>query len=254
MCCLWPMGPSSLLSEEEYKRLDYPQTIEALCTRAVVQSETTNPFDSHMKQIELTLPLSEELATPLRDEILFLSFHVESPRGEEAVVTINGMKNKLSSKKAPYPNKNYTFTYILSSGAETDRLKIGLSEGNYTLSDLTGYTLKTEHMKHEGISVPETEAIEKDGKTVFSGSIGMQENGYFITSYPYRQGYRVLVDGKETEPEKVNTAFLGFPLTAGNHSIEIIYIAPGFQTGLTISGLSLLGLALLIIIERKKTK
>lgn len=109
-------------------------------------------------------------------------------------------------------------------------------------------------MKHEGISVPETEAIEKDGKTVFSGSIEMQENGYFITSYPYRQGYRVLVDGKETEPEKVNTAFLGFPLTAGNHSIEIIYIAPGFQTGLTISGLSLLGLALLIIIERKKTK
>ena len=40
------------------------------------------------------------------------------------------------------------------------------------------------------------------------------------------------MDGQQIPYEKVNTAFLGFPLKKGEHHIHIEYHAPGFQLGL----------------------
>ena len=109
------------------------------------------------------------------------------------------------------------------------------------------------NLRHEDISIPAmTKGAEQDGKTVFSGSLEMKKAGYFITSYPYRKGYQITVDGKEVNYEKVNTAFIGFPISAGGHQIEICYYAPGFKAGLAVSILSLLVLGLIILRERKK--
>ena len=47
--------------------------------------------------------------------------------------------------------------------------------------------------------------------------------------------------------EKVNTAFLGTKIAAGEHQIEIVYHAPGLQMG---KWLSLIGVVLFIILCR----
>ena len=33
-----------------------------------------------------------------------------------------------------------------------------------------------------------------DGKTIFEGSIKMDSDGYFVTSFPYDEGYEILAD------------------------------------------------------------
>ena len=38
----------------------------------------------------------------------------------------------------------------------------------------------------------------------------MEESGYFVTSFPYKEGYEITVDGKNVQAEKVNCAFIGF--------------------------------------------
>ena len=43
------------------------------------------------------------------------------------------------------------------------------------------------------------------------------KKSYFITTIPYDSHFEVLVDGKNVSYEKVNTAFLGFPLKQGKH-------------------------------------
>lgn len=63
----------------------------------------------------------------------------------------------------------------------------------------------------------------------------MEQDGYFVTSYPYKKGYRILADGKPVRVEKVNGAFAGFSLKRGFHRVQITYIAPGFRWGFCIS-------------------
>ena len=61
------------------------------------------------------------------------------------------------------------------------------------------------------------------------------KKSYFITTIPYDSHFEVLVDGKNVSYEKVNTAFLGFPLKQGKHKIEISYHAPGAAAGKLLS-------------------
>ena len=69
------------------------------------------------------------------------------------------------------------------------------------------------------------------------------------TSIPYENGWRAYVDGVEvplaqtasasSESVQLTDAVIAFPLTAGQHTIELRYTAPGLKTGAIISGVSL---------------
>ena len=61
-----------------------------------------------------------------------------------------------------------------------------------------------------------------------------------MTSIPFDKGFKVRLDKKEIAYEKVNTAFVGFPIKKGHHTIEITYQMPGKRAGVMISILSLL--------------
>lgn len=156
-------------------------------------------------------------------------------------------------RRVPHILENHTFTYVLSANEVMDKLEIEFSKGDYDISRLQVYTMDSDHLQRDDITLPSmTEGGKKDGKTVFAGSVEMENDGYFITSYPYRKGYQVFVDGKKASYEKVNAAFVGFPVSAGGHEIEIHYYAPGFKAGLAISILSMVVLCLIILKERKK--
>ena len=55
-----------------------------------------------------------------------------------------------------------------------------------------------------------------------------------------RQGFTVRLDNQEIAYEKVNTAFVGFPIKKGHHTVEITYQMPGKSAGIMVSILSLL--------------
>lgn len=63
----------------------------------------------------------------------------------------------------------------------------------------------------------------------------MPEDGYFVTSYTFSQGYKALVDGKDVATVQVNNAFVGFPLQKGTHEIILEYHAPGKTVGIILS-------------------
>ena len=56
-------------------------------------------------------------------------------------------------------------------------------------------------------------------------------------------------DFSKQEIELVNTCFLGFPLTAGEHRIELVYHAPWFAEGKQISFLCFLVFISILFIE-----
>ena len=80
----------------------------------------------------------------------------------------------------------------------------------------------------------------------------MKESGYFVTSIPYDEGFKVYVDNKVVEKQIVNKSFLGFKLSKGNHNIKIVYKSPLQKEGLILSFLGLVSFVSLSIIERRK--
>lgn len=258
-------GTSELLNSREYEKLEYPENMEALCARAVVEevmpeNEVSDLFQSHMehqsvndffkgdnirkllypskKGEDFILPLSKSMD----NQVVLISFDVSSSTGDEVVITINGIKNKLSSKHAPYPNRNHTFTFVVTENAPISELAVTCSKGNYEISNLNIYTMDLRFLGHHQITFPDMEkaAFRNDtdegfARFIAGGTIDMPENGYFVTSYPWRKGYYASVDGRPVKPERVNTSFVGFPMPAGKHEFSLCYEPPGYRTGLAIT-------------------
>lgn len=251
-------GTISFLSEEAFDELDFGQQLEALCSRAVVADTGEGDAEEFVPKIRRVTAL-EKAEEP---QILLIRFGVTRKTGKEVVISIGNVKNKLSSASAPYPNENHLFTYILAS--EDGLLpKVREEEENYMAAEPEIWTLPASALvpaeEREDLTFPEEEAIEasiKDsltalwkGQLIFSGTISMEEDGWFITSWPYRDGYQFLVDGEEQEASMVNTAFVGTEVCRGVHKIQLRFQVPGLRTGLL---LSLLGLVLVLKIYRKE--
>ena len=117
-----------------------------------------------------------------------------------------------------------------------DKLRVEASKGSYRITNLKIYSIDKGNMVHENIVIPQS---EKEENKIFKGEIAMKRDGYFITSFPYRDGYKVFVDGKKVETEVVNTAFLGFRISKGTHQVSIDYEAPGYLLGQIITMISL---------------
>lgn len=202
----------------------------------------------HLKQ------LCAGMETELPIAIARLS--IDSSGKKPVIITLNGVRNKLSAKSAPYPNHNDIFTYVMATAETPEEWTMERSDGDYILKDIQWTAIEPEEWGSREIVLPKTVentagAKEKDAN-VYHGVIQMTEDGWFVTSYPWRKGYEIRVDGTKVQPQKINTAFVGFPLSAGEHEVAIGYTAPGFRAGLMGTILGGVAFVLLLLWEKKK--
>lgn len=67
------------------------------------------------------------------------------------------------------------------------------------------------------------------------GKIAVEEEGIMMTSIPSQPGMSVYVDGSKAEYKEIGGAFIGVPLNAGDHEIEIRYQIPYLIVGVLVS-------------------
>ncbi len=262
-------GSSQILSETEFQELSYPYSIEALLHTIIVKDypstvmETPRiqevPFEYQSRQIGeqiqiqkssngYTVTVNEKdkmiytFKEPIHNQLLFIDFYVEeepSCKDGDLSITINDITNKLTCSSWEYKNENHRFAYVLSE-SDLEQLEVTFAKGNYKLNDFHIYVWNYADVsqKKEELS-PFLLDKDKTTKDKIQGTIAMKKDGYFVLSIPYDKGFHISVDGKKIAYEKVNTAFLGFPLKSGHHLIEITYEAPYFQLGKTISVVTL---------------
>lgn len=238
-------GTTALISEKEYDTLCFPYTLDTITNRTVVPSlngAEKSTYTSQMKKYPLPADFMEcrtgsqactvtrRLPSPLENQILLLSFDVDYHGTKDVDVTINGIRNRLSGSSAPYPNRNTTFTYMLW---DREALDIRFSRGNYKIQNVQAYTLPFSAIGHPDI-VPFI-CASSDKKSLLQGSISMEQDGYFVTSFAWAKGYQILVDGRRTEPVMVNKGFVGFPIKKGAHEVTVSFHAPGKRIGILLS-------------------
>ena len=202
----------------------------------------TRTSDGYEINAERATVLTADLSEPVSDKIILLSFHVESLTSQAVVIDINGIRNKLSNRYAPYPNGNHDFHYQFSptSGKGIRQLKITLPKGRYVLSDFEWH-LYSQELLHSKPFTPLADSGKGNAarpETVQKGQLHTESDGYIVTSIPFQKGLEILIDGISAKPVTVNEAFLGAYIRAGTHSVEIRFHPPGKTAGCALSILS----------------
>lgn len=194
----------------------------------------TEQEDGYLIETEQEISCSVSLSQSFEGKLLLISMEVDNTiieHSDDVFVSINGTKNKLTAPDWKYHNHNQHFTYLLSD--VTDKLEITLSAGTYRIGQIQCFTLPETLLKtaHEQVTPLEITADQAHGDNL-SGTITTKQDGWFILTVPYDKGFIATVDGSPVSCERVNLAFLGFPLSAGTHEIVITYHAPGAKAGM----------------------
>ena len=255
-----------VMTEEEYKKLTFPYNQTAFLEYAVVGEHTESSDQNIMTAYEpVSLKMANNRTTGGAEQktmqqegqkqILFLRFRVDNAHpNKDVAVWINGIRNKLSAKDHVYYNENKIFTYAVPLKDGEDNISVTFGKGKYQLSHVQAY-LGSLPERSELLYQSEIQVDKKQTEdNVIQGTIRVKKDGWFITSIPYDKHFKSYIDGKETEIQKVNTAFLGCKIESGNHELKIIYHAPGTTTGKILSLIGIAGFLLVLVREKRKQK
>lgn len=255
-----------VMTEEEYKKLAFPYNQTAFLEYAVVGEHTESSDQNIMTAYEpVSLKMANNRTTGGAEQktiqqegqkqILFLRFRVDNAHpNKDVAVWINGIRNKLSAKDHVYYNENKTFTYAVPLKDGEDNISVTFGKGKYRLRHVQAY-LGSLPERSELLYQSEIQVDKKQTEdNVIQGTIHVKKDGWFITSIPYDKHFKIYIDGKEKEIQKVNTAFLGCKIESGNHEVKIIYHAPGTTTGKVLSLIGIAGFVLVLVQEKRKQK
>lgn len=255
-----------VMTEEEYKKLTFPYNQTAFLEYAVVGEHTESSDQNIMTAYEpVSLKMANNRTTGGAEQktmqqegqkqILFLRFRVDNAHpNKDVAVWINGIRNKLSAKDHVYYNENKIFTYAVPLKDGEDNISVTFGKGKYRLRHVQAY-LGSLPERSELLYQSEVQVDKKQTEdNVIQGTIHVKRDGWFITSISYDKHFKIYIDGKETEIQKVNTAFLGGKIESGNHEVKIIYHAPGTTTGKVLSLIGIAGFVLVLVQEKRKQK
>lgn len=195
------------------------------------------------------------------DKVLFLKFRIENLRPREDVsVWVEGIRNKLTARSHFYYNGNTEFTYAAPLEEGQESVEIIFGKGRYKITDAEafigllpeGKTDKTGNQEEQLYQSVFRMNRERTGGNRIEGTIDVKKPGYFITTIPYDENFEIQADGRQVEAEKVNTAFLGFKIGAGEHKVQILYHAPGVKAGKVMSVMGLLLFLFLRRLQRRR--
>ena len=94
--------------------------------------------------------------------------------------------------------------------------------------------------------------VKKISSSHITGDIsGIEENRWLLLTIPYTNEWKIKINGKSVDTEKVMNSLTAVPLEAGDNHLEMRYRPMGLLPGAAIS---LMSLPVLILIERKRKK
>ncbi len=248
----------------KFNSLDFPYNLEYMLNNPIVE-DGNNTFNTNILKLnwdlesEYEFSLDEDtkytymLPDKIKNKYLIIEFNMdynESCSKGDTKITINGETNKLTCSSWMYHNENYQFEYVLSSNEEIDKLNIEISKGKYKINDINIYVMDYIENNYQEI---DNLVIDKKNSTI-KGEVNLDEDSYVITSIPYSDGFKILVDDVLQDVEIVNTAFVGFKVSSGFHKIEIIYNAPGKIIGILGTIVGFLSLIAVLIYEKFEDK
>ncbi|MCM3088099.1 YfhO family protein [Bhargavaea ginsengi] len=204
-----------------------------------------DPYNS----IEFTNPI------PDMDGELLVEIGITRPDGQKFIVDVNHSSFQYLGDQNIYNYPKEEIVFNLGNLASNDKIKVGFSPGEYEISHMTVHLQPFETFDRS-TKLAQSSAFREtkvSGRHV-SGRIDADEAGLLYLSIPYSPGWSATVDGESAEIIRVNHAFMGIPVSQGDHEVELAFTTPLFRTGLAISLVTLLILIIARFWKSKRTE
>ena len=173
--------------------------------------------------------------------------------GEQTYIEFTENVESITIKTPQYEKtiNNYTKN-VFNLGTVTEEgeaskanITIKYKEGKESPVPVRVYTCTDEEYQavYEKLAANQLENVQESGNQL-SGTIHVDEAGTLLLTIPYDEGWKVLVDGVETETYRVGEALMGLDLQPGDHEIFMTFTPAGLWLG---SILSLVCVALFLL-------
>ena len=265
-----PLGfaTSNIMSYEDFSKLNSLAKQEALLNVVITDTESTNNFIPTTKKINLSLSemfnqediitkedsvfinaqnkieINYQLPEKYQNKILFIKFDVQNSRDNQTI-KINNISKTISKS-------SHTLEYMLASTNQTN-LVFTFTEGQYYFDNFEFYLLDYANIETCSKNVDPfiIESNNTSGDKII-GTIEVSQDSYFMITIPYDSGFNILVDNERIQYEKVDEAYIGFPITEGLHSIEIEYHVPYKAIAYLLSILGIISFITITYFESKR--
>lgn len=126
--------------------------------------------------------------------------------------------------------------------------------GTYTFSSIKIINQPLENMEEQVRARKESEVDYFLGEDSISIHVDAQKDGLLYLSVPFSKGWEACVDGKKTKVIKTNDFGMGFFITPGKHTVELVYHTPYMRLGGILMIFGLAGCIAILLYDRIKWK
>lgn len=231
-----------------FKEMDYLSTqFDGMSGEEIVSNGT---FWFSKSDAESSYGVVEFVMTPQESGNAYI--YVTSPDIESIEINSTNMNGYTQSITEPYI---LDLGYCEKGEEISVRIDCSATETTDTYAEIYAYTVDEDVFKlgYEKLLSSAIDVTEHSD-TGFSGTVSVEENSVLYTSIPYDQGWKVLVDGQETETFKIGGAMTGVSVKPGEHTIEFVYSPQGLKLGIVISAATVAGICGYVIVRKKRKK
>lgn len=218
---------------------------------AALVKEIVRPDDSFdlaagaQKPQELSTSDAVKFAVPRnRQAFIYVTSYIDEIKVTEFIGdSVQGTEKKYDDLK---------FKRVLDLGiSNKDRVFVISSEEAKDTINLYAYMMNQEILD-EVISKLQENTVEiQSVEDTFVKAHINGDGGRLVFSIPYDSGFRIYIDGEETECKPYLNSFVSCSIPSGEHEVEIKYVPPGFVLGVIISVFGMIAMVLVILRYRK---
>ena len=283
---------NTYITENQYNALNGVSREQAMLENIVLEEEVKGSSIKHEKVADntsvTTIPLSgNRISSPEGEEyaeitisaddsketyLYFQNLTYDDSQSNTGNIFMSGKKSTdgirvvqddiskkiyIQSTFSPYyfGRTDYMIKLNHKGSGETEQIKLYfLSPGTYQFDQL--YLVEVDKAetieKIQNLQKNALENISYSGNH-FSGEMKADQDKMVCVAIPYSSGWKASVDGRETEIYQANGMYMGIPVSAGDHKIELTYTTPGLKIGLVISAAGwAVFVVLIIVMQRRK--
>ncbi len=163
----------------------------------------------------------------------------------------NGIKQIVSNRKG----KNQGFGDVVDFNVNLGYFDTVSGDIKITFDNIGYYSFDALHVYAVPMDLYEQSAkklaksqlkIDSFDDDMITGTVDAKTDSLVYMSILGTPGWNVFLDGKQVKKlDDVNISFIGFPVTAGSHQLEMHYKSPGLEKGILVSAAGLLILLIL---------
>ena len=184
------------------------------------------------------------------DELRHCYLYVDSSSFEEITITKNG-ESIVQTTDEPY-----IYDLGLIGPDDETSVLMSIEEDDYGSIKFFPYYINEDKLE-QGYEILKAGGMQVESfeDTKVTGTIYADMDKTVFTSIPFDESWHVYVDGAEISEEEIFAlcdAYLCFDISAGEHTIELVYRQKGLSLGFAISGAAAIILIIAVIFVKKR--